>query len=246
MAARDGPIAPPRGIRRVSVQSKNFTIDTADIRVVCFTQTCGALGNSLHYRLQIRRRSGDDTQDFTRGRLLLQRLLEFLEQPDILNRDHSLVGKCFEELDLRRGKGAHLSAARDQCSDEFPLKTKRNGQESAKDAGKNRRWEIILGVDVGNMERAMRAHPAKLWLINTDFFAANGYGYGTNMSPRNHTVPLVEPQLHIINAANPGGTLDDGVEHRLHVRRRAADDAEHFGRCRLMLQGLPQFCVPFL
>src|SRR5262249_17551818 len=117
---------------------------------------------------------------------------------------------------------------------QFPVLTKGRAQESAKDAGKRRR-EIILGADVGNMERAALAHPGKHWLINTDLDTTSGYGYGTNMSPRNHTVPLVEPQLHVINAANPGGTLDDGVKDRLYVRRPAADDDEHFRRCRLML-----------
>ena len=66
------------------------------------------------------------------------------------------------------------------------------------------------------------------------------------MSPRNHSVALVESQHHIINPTNPGGALDDGVEHRLHVCGRAADDAEHLGRCRLMLQGLAQFCIALL
>ena len=39
----------------------------------------------------------------------------------------------------------------------------------------------------------------------------------------------------------PARALDDGVEHRLHVGRRAADDAEHLGGRRLMLQRLAQF-----
>ena len=87
----------------------------------------------------------------------------------------------------------------------------------------------------------MLAYPAKLWLINTDLDAADGYG--TKMSPRNHIVALAESQHHVIDPTNPRGALDDGVEHRLHVRRRAADDAEHLGRCRLMLQGLAQFGI---
>ena len=87
----------------------------------------------------------------------------------------------------------------------------------------------------------MLAHPAILWLINTDLDTANGYG--TKMSPRNQSIPLAESQHHVINPTNPCGALDDGVEDRLHIRRRAADDAEHLGRCRLMLQGLAQFCV---
>ena len=66
------------------------------------------------------------------------------------------------------------------------------------------------------------------------------------MSPRNHNVTLAESQHHVIDPTNPRGALDDGVEDRLHVRGRAADDAEHLGRCRLMLQSLAQFCVALL
>ncbi len=66
------------------------------------------------------------------------------------------------------------------------------------------------------------------------------------MGPRNHSVSLAESQHQIINPANPGRALDDGVEHRLHIGGRAADDAEHLGCCRLMLQGLAQFCVALL
>ena len=63
------------------------------------------------------------------------------------------------------------------------------------------------------------------------------------MSPQNHSVAIAEPQHHVIDPANPRRALDDGVEHRLHVRGRAADDAEHLGRCGLMLQRLAQFRV---
>ena len=66
------------------------------------------------------------------------------------------------------------------------------------------------------------------------------------MSPQNHSVPFAESQHHIINPTNLRGALDNGVEHRLHVGRRAADDAEHLGRRRLMLQGLAQFCIALL
>src|SRR5215475_1392332 len=92
----------------------------------------------------------------------------------------------------------------------------------------------------------MLAHPAKLWRINTDLDSAKGSGYRTKMSARDHTAALTQSQRHIINSTNPCGALDDGVEHRLDVRRRAADDAQHLRRCSLMLQGLAQFCVAFL
>ena len=91
----------------------------------------------------------------------------------------------------------------------------------------------------------MLAHPAKLWLINTDLDTVN-WVWDQNEPAATIAVTLVESQHHIIDPANPRGALDDGVENRLHVRRRAADDAEHLGRCRLMLQGLAQFCVALL
>ena len=57
---------------------------------------------------------------------------------------------------------------------------------------------------------------------------------------------LVKSQHYVINPTNPCRALDNRVEHRLHIRRRAADDAEHLGRRGLMLQRLAQFCVALL
>ena len=90
----------------------------------------------------------------------------------------------------------------------------------------------------------MLAHPAKLWLINTDLDAGNGYRDQNepakpDCSPRGVAAP--RHQSH-----KPAPRSRRCIEHRLHVRGRAADDAEHLGRCRLMLQGLAQFCVALL
>ena len=90
----------------------------------------------------------------------------------------------------------------------------------------------------------MLAHPAICGASTTDFGPAKRDG--TKMSPRNEQRSSRESQHHIINPTNPGGALDDGVKNRLHIRRRAADNAEHLGRCSLMLQGLAQFCVALL
>src|SRR5262249_27007198 len=106
------------------------------------------------------------------------------------------------------------------------------------------KWEISLLANVGNVQCAMLPHPARRWRVNIDLH--DGKWYRTKMSPRNHRVPLGESQYHVINPTNPRRALDDRVEDRLHVRWRATDDAEHLGRCRLMLQGLPQLCVALL
>src|SRR5690348_8882094 len=87
----------------------------------------------------------------------------------------------------------------------------------------------------------MLPEPNKLWFISTNFNATNTYG--TGVSPENRKVTVVESQRNVINLANCRRALDDGIEHRLHIRRRTADDSEHLGRCGLMLQGFAQFCV---
>src|SRR5262249_62236955 len=66
------------------------------------------------------------------------------------------------------------------------------------------------------------------------------------MSPDNESVALTGSQNHIVDSANAGGALDDGVVYRLHVSGRTADDAEHLRCCRLMLQRLAQFCIALL
>src|SRR5215831_5932596 len=95
------------------------------------------------------------------------------------------------------------------------------------------------------MQRAILTHPVKLWLIKTDLTAADGWDW-TKMSPGNNSVSFPESQYGVIYSTNPRSTLDDRIEHRLHVCRRAADDTEHLGGCRLMLQSLAQFCVALL
>ena len=105
-----------------------FAIDAIDCSVYRIAQPRSIFDNHVKHRLNIRRRAGDDAQDFTRRRLLFQRLLEFVEQPHVLDGDHRLVGEGFEELDLRRGEGAHLDATRAEYSNQFTLLTKGNGQ----------------------------------------------------------------------------------------------------------------------
>src|SRR5688572_20373114 len=94
------------------------------------------------------------------------------------------------------------------------------------------------------MKGTVIADPVILWLVDTNLDAANGYR--PNMSTRHHGAPIAESQHHVIYPANSRRALDDGVEHRLHVGRRAADDSEHLGCGCLMLQSFAQFCIALL
>src|SRR5215510_8979014 len=69
-----------------------------------------------------------------RLRQLARPRFQFLEQPDVFDSNYGLVGEGFQQLDLRRREGAHLNTTRVQCSNEFPLLTKGNGQEGTEPA----------------------------------------------------------------------------------------------------------------
>ncbi len=61
--------------------------------VACVAEAGGVFRNRVQHRLDVSWRARDDAENCTGRGLLLQRLLEFIEQSDILNRDHRLVGE---------------------------------------------------------------------------------------------------------------------------------------------------------
>src|SRR4029450_12584360 len=101
-------------------------------------------------------------------------------------------------------------------------------------------WKSVRCFGIGNMECALLSQPARYRLLDTDL--GKSLGYRTKKRPPNHSTALSKPQHHIIDPTNPNSALNNGVEHRLHVCRRAADDAQHLGRCRLVVPGLTPLC----
>src|SRR5262245_32540955 len=77
----------------VSTQSKYIPIDQSNHRIVGTAYARGIFSNRVQHGLDIRGRAGNYAENLTRRRLLFQRFLELFEQPDVLNRDHGLVGE---------------------------------------------------------------------------------------------------------------------------------------------------------
>ncbi len=63
-------------------------------------QASRTLRNAVEYRLHVGRRTCDDLQDLRSRRLSLQRLFGLVEQAHVLDRDHGLVSKGFEQIDV--------------------------------------------------------------------------------------------------------------------------------------------------
>jgi len=89
-----------------------FTEHAEDHRVVGVAQPRSIFRHRVQYRLDVGRRAGNNTEDFTGSSLLLQRFLKFLEQTDIFNRDHSLIGEGFQQSDLLFCKRTEFKSAK--------------------------------------------------------------------------------------------------------------------------------------
>src|SRR6266536_788160 len=111
--------------------AQDVSIKTLDDSIVCLAQPGGALCDYVKHRLDVCRRAGDNAQYFARGSLLLQSFLEFLEQPDVFDRDNGLVCKCSYEIDLFIGKTIDSVPPKDKHSDHNAVSQERHPQQAA-------------------------------------------------------------------------------------------------------------------
>ena len=84
-------------------------------------ETPGRRRDRLEDRLHVRRRLGNHAQHFCRGRLLLERLAQLVEQPRILDGDHGLVGESLQQLDVVRVESARGRSRHVDGADRLPL-----------------------------------------------------------------------------------------------------------------------------
>src|SRR5215204_6376443 len=117
------------------------------------TQLAGALQNRVEDGLQSSRRCADDAQDFRRSHLLFERLLQlartrlnFLEQSDVLDRDHRLIREGLDELDLVCGEGPNGASSKRDHADRLSLPHERHPEQRAE------------------MAEALRLIPAIVWI----------------------------------------------------------------------------------
>src|SRR5262249_21707848 len=102
--------------------------------VVGATKAASRFNKRLENRLEIEGRATDNLEHIGRCSLLLQRFAQFLrarlhlvEQPHILNCDHSLVGESRHQLDLLLGERLYDRSRERENTDRDSLPKQRNG-----------------------------------------------------------------------------------------------------------------------
>src|SRR5215831_15501024 len=88
-----------------------ITVESIQAAVHCAGKRHGISYDRVEDRLNVRRRTGDDTQNLSgRGQVAIA-LLQLREQPHILDRDNGLVGEGLEESYLALGERLSLSTS---------------------------------------------------------------------------------------------------------------------------------------
>ena len=110
---------------------EDFTVASEYPRNMAFAQTCCRFEKRIEDRFQIEGRAADDLEHVGGGGLLLERFAQFADQTRVLYCDHSLICKCFNELNLLFSKCTWLSALQSKHTDDGSFTYERNTETTA-------------------------------------------------------------------------------------------------------------------
>src|SRR2546426_11014205 len=237
-----GPCPPRRNISEgFQFTNRLYPARPAEIRVA---EARRAFGDGFENWLQLKGRAADDLQHLAYGRLLLERLLRFIEQADVLDRDRGLVGERFHQPDLIGAERLdlhpryadhphHLVAAEDRHA------------ESGVHAMRSIDRPVVLRVahHVGDVDRgAVQRDPANERAMHDRSrmrpLVFHELGDAAVRSHDLEGVSVAPEEICPIAMAELVRVLDDDVEDRLEIERRSANALEDVAGCRLLLERL--------
>src|ERR1700731_3041704 len=189
-------------------------------------------------------------QHIRRGRLLLKRLLQLVEQPTVLDGDDGLIREGLDHGELLVGKGSNLSPPHRNHANESTFATHRH-TEKGPDATGTRSFGVVgtpvrIGLRIEDLYRPILKsyapddryfswpNPATVYPISKPRRRIVIRGEVVHLTVRPEDEPL-------LGRAKLRRVFDQSFENRLEVERGAADGLEHVGGGRLLLQRLVQF-----
>ena len=174
-------------------------------------------------------------------------VLDFVEQPHVLDRDRRLVGKRGDQLDLLLGERPHLVAGQSQNADRNAFAQHGNAEHGAKSAQSLgfRPGVIRVGQHIGYVndlafeQSASENSSALRFDRNIPDIVVEFRREAVRLGPKEHTISLASYRS-LVRIAKAGSRFDQRLKHRPEIERRAADDFEHVGGGGLLLQRFAQ------
>ena len=206
----------------------------------------------LEHDLEVQRRT-DRLPDLAERRELsdgaserLGTRIQHLEQTYVLDRDHRLTGEGLQQLHLLVGEASNVGARDRDRTDDLTLAQHGYAQAAAKSGqlGGFPQHVFRVGKHVGNVHHdtsaddppdncvtrgVQRALPSQ----GIDAFLIHPEG-----APQVNPLAIEREYQAVSGVTKARRSLGDGVEHRLHVRRRAADHLQDLAGRRLPLERL--------
>src|SRR4029079_17170051 len=216
--------------------------------IIGSAQLAGAIDDGIHHRLDVGRRRGNHVEDGGAAGLVCQSLrqlarpyLNFLEQPRVLDRDHRLIGKGRNKLDLFFGERPHRLPRQHEHADRAAIAEQGYAQPGTGGVGVSPQIEpgfcqhVMDMNDVSPDQNSSReggiARPESEAL--QEFFL---FGRQPPICGQAEAVIFRLKDDPLIRLAQLRSRLDKSVQHGLQIERRTADDLEHVGGCSLLLQ----------
>src|SRR3954447_7872510 len=125
----------------------------------------GRLEESVEHWLQVEGRTTDDPEHLACRGLVFERflkvvgaVLQFVEQPRVLDRDHRLVGKGAHQLNLPLGEGLHPLPGKVKDANWLALTQQWDAERGAHFAERDHTWHSVFAVrhQIGDMDRLAR------------------------------------------------------------------------------------------
>ncbi len=174
-------------------------------------------------------------------------VLDLVEQPHVLDRDHGLVGEGLYQLDLLLGERPHFFPAHQDAAERLSFPQQRHRER--RPVPEQLLWHTRLGKFVEGGREVRDMHDRRI----DDRTAYNQAprqgkdGPGARQIAESHDVPqgirLHQVQAGVRRVAQLRRAVRNRFKNRHHVSGRAADDAQDLGGRGLLFQRFGDFGV---